>query len=388
VSGDRAALRGGLTYCLKVFVAVRVGVSVIALMGIGLLPGIKPVGVPGWPAAPITPGWHNLVTVWERFDALWFLRIASHGYANGDGSAAFFPLYPLLVRWVSAVSGGRPLAAAIVVSNLSFLGALMMLYVLSRTELSEETARRAVLYVAIFPTAFFFFAPYSESTFFLLAVITLWAARRQRWAIAAVAGALAALTRSLGVVLALPLIVEAVHQWSESGRRGRPVAVLSSLGPPAGLLVYLWYWRIKSGDWLAPIHQQTGWQREAMNPLVALWHGSLDAYRFVGIYPGGYHELDWLIVIPALVAAAYALRRFRPAFGIYTWVSILVPLCLVFDGRPLMSDPRFLLPLFPLMWAVAVWTQGHPVRQEIYLAGSAALMGLMLLLFVNWYYVF
>jgi hypothetical protein len=190
------------------------------------------------------------------------------------------------------------------------------------------------------------------------------------------------------VVLALPLIVEAVHQWIESGRRGRPAAVLSALGPPAGLLLYLWYWQVKSGDWLAPIHQETGWQRQAMNPLVSLWHGSLDAYRFVGLYPGGYHELDWLIVVPALVAAAYALWRFRPAFGIYTWVSILVPLCLVFDGRPLMSDPRFLLPLFPLMWAAAVWAEGHPVRHEVYVAGSAALLGLMLLLFVNWYYVF
>ena len=198
MTGERPPLRGGLLYCVKVFVAVRVGVSVIALMGIGLLPGLKPVGVPGWPAAPITPGWHNLVTAWERFDALWFLRIAAHGYANGDGSATFFPLYPLLVRWVSAVVGGHPLAAALLVSNFSFLGGLVVLYVLSRTELSEETARRAVLYVAIFPTAFFFFAPYSESTFFLLAVTTLWAARRQRWAIAALAGALAALTRSLG----------------------------------------------------------------------------------------------------------------------------------------------------------------------------------------------
>jgi len=53
-----------------------------------------------------------------------------------------------------------------------------------------------------------------------------------------------------------------------------------------------------------------------------------------------------------------------------------------------MSLPRFLLPLFPLYWAAAVWTRKHPLRHELYLVASSLLLGVMLLLFVNWYYVF
>jgi hypothetical protein len=400
---ERRSLRQGLLYCLAVFVSMRVLLSLLALVSIALLSnagalseGVRhaagipgPVSVPGWPAHAITPGWHNVWTAWEREDALWFLRIATGGYASGDGSAAFFPLYPLLVRVSSFVLGGHPLAGAILVSNLSLLGALCVLYVLTRTELSEPAARRAVLYAAIFPTSFFFLAPYSESTYLLLVVVCLWAARRQRWGAAAAAGAGAALTRNVGIVLALPLAVEAVQRWMESGRKGIPLrGLLASLGPPVGTGLYLLYWQQKAGDWLAPVHQQAGWDRRLTSPLSALWQGALDALHFTGVYPGGYHQLDLLVVAPALALAVYATIRFRPAYWVFVWASLIPPLLLVFSGRPLMSIPRFLLPLFPLFWAAAAWTRKHPLRHELYLVASSLLLGVMLLLFVTWYYVF
>jgi len=73
------AAREGFQYCLKVFVGVRVGLALIALLGVALLPDFShvgagaraalpliphPVSVPGWPAHPISPGWHNLFTAW------------------------------------------------------------------------------------------------------------------------------------------------------------------------------------------------------------------------------------------------------------------------------------------------------------------------------------
>ena len=400
---DRTELRRGLLYCVVVFLAVRVGLSLFALVATALLPNSGgmaaplrdaahipgPVSVPGWPAHGITPGWHNLWTSFERFDALWFLRIATKGYANGDGSAAFFPMYPWLVRVVTPLVGGHPLAAATLVSNLCFLGSLAMLYVLGRSELSEQTARRAVLYAAVFPTSFFFLAPYSESTFLLLALVCLWGARRGRWEVAAAAGAGAALTRSIGVLLVLPLAVEAVQAWREGGRRGVPIRGLAwSLGPAAGTALYLWYWKVKSGDWLAPLHQQASWQRELANPFVTIWHATWDALNYAGLYAGGYHQLDWLVGVPALVLAGYAVWRLRPVYGTYVVASILPPLCLVFAARPLMSFPRFLLTVFPIFWAGALWTRGHPGRHELYLVVSCLLLGVLLLLFADWYYVF
>lgn len=405
----------GLLWCLKVFIGVRIALALIALVGVALLPDFShvpqsvrgqiplvptPVPVPGWPAHGVTGGWHNLFTSWERLDALWFLRIAVGGYRTTDASAAFFPLYPLAIRAVSFLIGGHPFAASLLVSNLSFLGALVVLYRLSVEELSADAARRAVLYAAVFPTALFFFAPYSESLFLLLVLLSLRWARHGQWAGAAAAGALAALTRNLGMFLVFPLAAEAVHQAflerrdrdEREGARSDPVARLvgalgASLSPVVAGLAYLGYWRVRTGDWLAPLHAQSNWDRHLTNPLLTVGKGVNMGFRFVGVYPGGYHLLDVVIAVPVLLAGVYALVRFRPIYGLYALIGLVLPLTSIFEGRPLIAFSRYALPVFPVYWAMARWTQGRPARHEVLVAGSAALLGLMTVLFVNWYYV-
>ena len=403
VEREEVGLREGLLYCVKVFIGVRLALAVIAVIGVALLPdfshvseGVRsqipvvptPVSVPGWPAHSVTPGWHNLFTAWERLDALWFLKIATHGYAKSDASAAFFPLYPALIAALSFVMGGHPFAASLVISNGAFLAALIVLYVLTRGELSDEIARRAVLYAAVFPTAFFFLAPYSESLFLLLVLLSFWSARRKRWALAGLTGALAALTRNLGVLLVPALAIEALNQWRRSDRDGSPVKeILWSLAPAAGTGAYLLYWKAFSGDWLAPLHQQANWQRELANPLVTLGKGTTLAFRYIGVYPGGYHTLDWLITVPVLAAGIYAVFRFRPVYGVYAAAALIVPLASMFAARPLIAFSRYALPVFPIYWAFAKWTRRSRAGHELLVAASAALLGLMTLLFVNWYFV-
>jgi mannosyltransferase PIG-V len=387
---ERRRLRRGFAYCLWVFLGLRVGLSLVALAGVGLLPDIdNAVGPPGWDPSPVTPGWHNLVTAWERFDGLWFLRIATAGYVDGDGSAAFFPLYPMLIRFLSPLLGGHPLAAAYLVSHLAALGSMAFLYFLTASEWDERMARRSVLYLAVFPTSFFLLAPYSESLYLLLVLACLWGARRKLWAVAGVAGGAAAATRNLGVLLVVPLAVEALHQWLEERSGQRLVRSLAwSAVVVAGAGGYLLYWEGLSGDWLAPFHQQANWQREGSFPLATVIWGTREAFRFVGEYPGGYHLVDWLIVVPALAAGVWVARRARPVFTMYTWISILAPLSFIFPLRPFMSVPRFVLPIFPILWAGAAWGLRRRGIHEVVVATSAGLLVLLTVLFVNWYYVF
>ncbi|MEX2457398.1 MAG: mannosyltransferase family protein [Actinomycetota bacterium] len=407
---SREDIRRGLRYVLTVFLIARVGITVLAVVSVALLPAFAkdqvrgipgPVPVVGWPAPPLAPelGWDNAATSFERFDALWFLRIATSGYGVerlDDGSAAFFPGYPLAIRAVSPVLGGHPLAAALLISNLSLLAALAILYFLTRTELSEALARRVVVYAVIFPTSFFFFAPYSESQFFLLAITSLWAARRRRWWLAGLAGALAAATRNVGLLLVVPLLVEAFHQRAEDADAqadpGRAdlrlvAAVGAALAVGIGTAAYLLFWHNLAGHGLAPLHHQTTWQREFSYPWETLIGATREAFKWIGVYAGGYHLLDWLIVVPGLAACAYALIKFRPVYGVYAWASLAAPLLYVFQARPFMSVPRFLLPIFPVYWALARWGERRGVHELIVAAGAVGL-GVMTLLFVNWYYVF
>jgi hypothetical protein len=384
--------RAGLAYCVRLWLGARVALAALAIIGVALLPSNPPVSVPGWPAPEGEAGWSNAVTAWERWDGLWFLHIASDGYAEDDGSAAFFPVYPLTIRAVDSLPGIGYLAAALIVSNLAFLGALTAVYFLSKLEWGERIARRTTLYLAIFPTAFFFFAPYSESLFLLLAATSLWAARSERWVVAGTTGALAAATRSIGLVLVAALAAEAVrqaragHRGSESGRRlVWPLAWSLSVG--LGTALYLLYWEIQAGNWRLPMTSQGGWQRDFSLPPETLVDGSREAFRFIGTYAGGYHLADWVFVVIALAAAVWVAVRLPATYAVYTWLSLLIPLSFVFAGRPFMSVPRFVVTIFPLFWAMAAVADRWRAH-DLLVAVSAGGLGVMTLLFVNWYFVF
>jgi hypothetical protein len=398
---ERRRVRRGIRFCLVVFVTLRLGLTLVGLAGVALLPqppedvaqeaGIPgPVGVPGWPAEEVTPGLHNVVSSWERFDALWFLRIADSGYRDEDGSAVFYPLYPLTIRLLASLFGGQgELGAALLISNLAAFGAMVVLYFLTSSEFDERVARRSVIYLAVFPTSFFLLAPYSESLFLLLVLTSLWGARRGRWEIAGLAGAGAAATRNLGVLLVLPLAVEAVHQFRGSRDPGGLArALMWSALASAGTIAYLAFWQGFAGDALAPVNQQANWQRVFSPPWETIGAATIEAFRFPGEYPGGYHLLDLLVVIPSLAAAAWVVIRARPVYGVYVVASLLAPLSFIFEPRPFMSLPRFLLPVFPILWGFAVWTGRRRGAHEGVVGISAALLGVMTVLFLNWYYVF
>lgn len=384
------SIRDGFLYCLKVFVGVRLGLALLALLATALVQPLPATGLEGWPAPAIGPGWGNLFSAWERWDALWFLRIATGGYVGGDGSAAFFPAYPLAIRGLSFLMGGHPLAAALLISNLSYLGAMVIVYRLTVLEFDEDLARRSVLYMSIFPTSFFFFAPYSEATFLLFASGAFLAARLGMWPAAGIAGALAAATRSIGVTLALPLAIEAIMQArrADSKRLKKAVVGVSWSGVVVlGTLSYLFFWQRTSGDALTPLSAQDGWLREFKFPWESIVGGTREAFRFVGSYPGGYHQVDWLIVVLALAACTWVVMRVRPTYGAYFALSLLIPMSLIFGGRPFMSLPRFLITVFPMFWALA-WFSRRFRAHSVVVAVSSAGLGLLTVLFVNWYYIF
>ena len=380
-------------YCLRVFLAVRVLLGFLAVLATALLEANVATSVPGWDAPVHTPGWHNFFSAWERWDALWFLRIAVEGYKDTDLSAAFFPLYPLLIRGLSVVLGGNALAAAILISNAAFLAALVTVSELTRELFGRETARRTVLYLAIFPTAYFFVAPYTESLFLLLSAGAFLAAHRGRWEWAGLCGALAAGTRSIGLILVLPLAVQAFLQWrdrrSETGKPDRElvIALAWSAFVAIGTISYLLFWHRFNGDWSTPINDQNGWLREFSFLWTSYANGTREAFRFIGQYAGGYHQLDWIFVTGAIVGVIVLFHKIPSPYWIYAALSVAVPLFFVFGGRPFMSMPRFILPVFPLFWGLAMLSQRFKVH-ELIVAVSAALLGVMTVLFVNWYFVF
>jgi mannosyltransferase PIG-V len=394
---SRSDIRAAFGYCFKVWLPVRIGLFMVGLVGVALLPPNVQADVPGWPAPALTAGWHNIFTAWERWDALWYLKIAAHGYSPTDTSGAFFPLYPVLTRAGSFLTGGHPLAGAFLVANLAGLVALVVVYLMTKHEFDERKARQTVLFMAVFPTAYFLFAPYSESVFLLVAALSLYAARLEKWWLAALAGALAAATRSIGVTLVVPLAFEAIRQARAAPPdRRSPARVLYMLGCSAaaslGLFAYLSYWKATTGDWLTPFNAQNGWLREFSWPWDTIKAGTKTGLDFIGSYPGGYHTLDLIFVVVALVALIWLVFKWialeiPPIYASYAVISFLMPLFLVFGGRPFMSIPRFILVVWPLFWAFGAFADRFNAR-DLVVGSFAAGLGIMSLLYVNWYFVF
>ena len=387
----RAAWLRSLRRAALVVLGVRLGLWLVGLLSAGLLPSSTPVDVPGWPAPP-TGDWRVVVTAWERHDALWYLRIAADGYRTDDGSAAFFPLYPLLVRAVATVLGGAELLGALVVTTLALVAGLTVLHRLTALELDEQRAGRTVLYVALFPTGLFLFAPYSEALFLALSVGCLHAARQRAWLLAALLGALAAATRSSGVLLVLPLAVEAGLQLRESSGPLRPrlrraaAAGLATAVVPLGTAAYLAWWA-RVDTWRRPLDVQgSTWDREPAWPWETLLAGARVGTGFLGDYPGGYHTLDLVVVTLALAAAGWVTLRCRATYAVWCWASLLPPLTLPFDGRPFLSLPRFVVVVFPLFWALTAFADRWRAHDAV-VAASACGLGLLSVLYVNWYFV-
>src|SRR3954468_3812378 len=311
----------------------------------------------------------TLLSPLARWDSAWYLDIAYSGYAGA--SIAFFPLYPVLVRGFAFVSApGALMVAAYAVSLAALLGALYLMHRLVTLELgSADAARDAVLFLALFPGALWFGAPYSESLFLLLAVGAFYAARTDRWAWAGGCAALASATRSAGIVLVVPLVL---LWWGSRSRRLRDLACIALA--PLGLVVYSVFLAASIGDGFAYLHLQEVWFRSFAGPLGAVPDGAVAAWdglrqilsgQRAHVYfteAGGdpmaaaWHNVElFAFLLLALVAVVGVWRRLPRAYGAYVVVALALPLSFPVGPQPLMSLPRFLAVLFPLfMWLALV----------------------------------
>lgn len=338
-----------------------------------------------------------------RWDAVWYLRIADSGYGGSDARAAFFPLYPLLVRALATPLGGSPaalLAAAYAVALAAFAGALVLLYRLVSLELGRPLARPALLLLAVFPAALFFGAPYAESLFLMLAVGAFLAARTDRWAWAGTCAAAAGATRSAGILLLVPLVM----LWWSSRRRRAGDAAWLALGP-LGLAAYALYLGLAEGDALRFLDAQHAWSRELAVPLAGAWDGLSAAWDGLRQLASGQKEVVYFEVaagdpyriaalnlmlfatlVFALVACVGVLRRLPAAYGAWVAVSLVLALSFPVKPQPLMSLPRFVAVLFPIFMWLALWCEERRATDRV-AALSAVGLGLFAAQYASWHWI-
>ena len=370
--------------------------------------GVDPVdGFGGWPVPPVdATGLELLRTGLLRFDALWYLAIAADGYpatAEVPQAAAFLPGYPAVVAGVAALLGGRLVIAGLLVSFVATVASIVGLQRLAGLLTTPGTGDRAALQSATtvvaltFPTAFFLLTPYAESLLLATAVWALVLAVDDRPFASAALAAAATVTRPVGVLLVVPLLLGVVARnrtpsgwWRDGdGRRHvlrRHVVPASGVGlGGVGLLAHGW---IGWGDPFAVVAAQEGWQRTTTFPLRTLWDGlryGLDALD------GGatvYHLLDVLVFVLTVTGVAVLVRRREWPLVAHALVSVGLWLAQPFLGRPLMSTPRFALAVPAVVLGLAVLVARGEGWTRAIVPVSAVLLAVHLVLFTRWSFVF
>ena len=360
------------------------GVAAVAAFGLSdRAPDFDPAGL----TSPFGATGDLLAAPAARWDSVWYLAIADGGY-EGGAREAFFPLYPLLVR-IGGLLVGSPLIAGALVSTALLGVALVALHRLVALDFDRDVARNAVLVTALFPMSFFFSAVYSESLFLALSVGAVLSARQDRWAWAGALGALAASTRSAGLLLLVPLLLIYLYdggRLSGRPRRLRPDVLWLAL-VPLGLAAYCAYLGAIGHDALAPFHAQEVWFRSFAGPFVGAWDGLVAGVQGARQLLSGSrtpvyfaqaggdpflvarHNIELLVWLALLVPATIGvLRRLPIAYGAYLVAAIALPLSYPVGPQPLMSLPRFVVVLFPLMIWLALWMTGRVWRERLVLA--------------------
>lgn len=283
---------------------------------------------------------------WVRWDATWYLSIAEGGYAfdpHAPSNVAFFPLLPLLVRGVAAVTGNL-VVAGLLVTNLSALAAILALWRWVRVEAGPRAAERAVLWLLAYPFSFFLHAIYAESLFLLLATLALMASARGHRLAAGLWGGLAATARPMGVLLAPALAWGLWRDW----RAGRPLRlrdVIAVVLPAAGLGAYMAYlWRV-FGDplafWTAHV---VGWDVRLHWTAPEYWRQNfLIVTRLLRLHTSP-HLLDAMRVLLPVVFVTLTIQVFRRLGvvpGIYAALAVAVAVLFAPEsvGREFLAVP-------------------------------------------------
>jgi hypothetical protein len=321
------------------------------------------LSIPVWPPSSPFLTWLDRVLVqpWFRWDAKYYIWGTARGFSVEDGSASFHPLLSLLAKPIFYLTGA-PLFSILLVATLATLALYFCFYRLARLDLEEETAWRASLLFITFPAAYVFYAPYTESTFLLFSILLFYFARQKRWALAALCGALATLTRQQGLFLIVPLAMEL---WYAKERK--PLALGSVLLIPLSYGLWILYRALVLVDSYPDFSSIHGFiystlisrsahkvvaEQDFLFPLHALYLAFVKLWRDPNVPTSTDLLLGGCLVLIAVLSWRYLRNSYRVyvliilivSFGYHTGMQV---------SSPYMGLPRHLLLAFPIFIGLA-----------------------------------
>jgi hypothetical protein len=320
------------------------------------------------------------------WDGGWYKSIVEQGYATSlpgyQVNLGFFPLLPVLTWLLKTATGLPTVWAGMVITTASFASTLIILYHLVWRYFTLQTARWTLCLLAFNPFSLYFGMMYTESVFLLLAVSCFWFLLQKRWWMAALFAGLATATRSVGVALAVAVVVSYLFdakrkKWGDE-RRGStrllPAAVPGedkSWGGPlgrtpsvflltalsfSGLIIFSLYLWQHTGNPTAYSTAQSYWPDRG-GP-VNLLQEQLHLLTPTHINKEYLIRVMWeLSAVVGVIGFVMLLKLRQTAMAIYAGIALALPM--LFGTTSAMN--RYVLVVFPVFIAYAAWLVKQPV---------------------------
>jgi hypothetical protein len=353
------------------------------LLWLGLVLGLSAAGALGLWILDLREGYDPVINlpahiwpaIWARWDSPYYYNIAKEGYLAHPYAMGYFPLYPLLINGLAALTGLHLVTAGVLIAQVSYLAALLVMYQLARVIRDEPGfAWRSVLALAAFPTAFFFLAMYAESLTLAFGLLAVYLALRGRWVWSGLALGVAAAARPVGWLIGLVLLVEFVRRRQFTWRSLAAFATAGLLAG-SGIVAYVVYLYQLTGAWTAITAAQSLWLRKWTWPWVTLGKSLGIALTGNGVEGDWFlYVINWsdlLFTLLAIGLMILGIRRLPASLTIYLATTLVFVLCQQgLEVVPLWGLTRWVASMTPIYFVLADRLRGG-LRSWLVLGASA-----------------
>jgi hypothetical protein len=357
---------GKIPYSLKVAVLVAL-IAKLAVFSVGYASAYTTAAASGASTEPL----QLVLNQFAHWDSPHYMFIAENGYVNEGDPAnfiVFFPLYPVLVRLITFDFAYINLSG-LIISNLFSIVAVVYLFKLARLDYSDSVAKKAVLFLSVFPTAYFLSAVFTESLFLALVIAGLYYARNGKWPVAGVLGLLAALTRMAGLLMLPVLVVEYFHQKNWKLKKVN-LKLLWTILPALGFLIYLIINYQVTGNFYAFVEVERVHWFQTLDPIGGLTAaaGWARSTAFPESLTLGYAQIIFAAFGLLMVMASYR-AKLRPSYQAFLLLTWMLSVSTGFW----ISVPRYVLTMFPMFLTLSLFSKKRTVTVAVTAVSSALL---------------
>ena len=285
---------------------------------------------------------------WVHWDAHHYLRLIENWYVNeGDPRfhIVFFPLFPAIGRLIHLSTGLSPAFCGFFVANAAFLGCSIFMYKLGEITYGRRAGLMSMWLMNLSPLTLFCSIPYTESVFMLATLAAVYFARRQKFVIAVICGALSANSRMVGMATAIPIFYEMLRAYRGENQVKKYVScVLRVLPVSLGLIAYIALNYQITGDPLRfLVYQEEHWSQTFGSLGHTLEYTLTNAIEFyIPSYRAGVWIPQTIAIILTLVLFVAVMRISHPGDMGYSLV------CFYCSVAPtwLLSGPRYISAIY------------------------------------------